>query len=45
MDDIDAEHYKTLLTGTKKKIDYMLKRVDKAVDEAFYRDVLYGKAD
>jgi hypothetical protein len=41
-DDIDAEYYKNMLTNTKKKINYMMARCDKAVEEKFYLDIEKG---
>jgi len=39
VDEIDAETYKKLLRNTRKKINYMLKRVDEAVQKSFWKDV------
>jgi len=45
VDDTDADTYRNLLTGTRKKINYMLRRVDKAIQENFAEDVKNGLAD
>jgi len=42
-DTADAETYRKILKGTKLKIDFMLKRCDKAIKDKFWKDIVDGK--
>lgn len=42
VDQNDADVYKGILRNTKRKIDFMLKRVDEAVQKGFWKDVRDG---
>lgn len=43
VDMADADTYKSILKGTKRKIDFMLKRCDEAINKRFWKDVRDGK--
>lgn len=43
VDMAEADTYKRILKGTKLKIDFMLRRCDKAIKDKFWKDIVDGK--